>query len=195
MKRRRPGALASLGPLALVIALALLPAACGPEPDPARSPYAGEESREIKALDSAEVAGLLAGEGLGYARAAELNGLPGPRHVLDDAAELELDDDQRARIQAIFDAMSAEAVRLGATIVERERELDRLMAGGAPTPGAVAERTLALGRLEGELRNVHLQAHLATTPILTPHQRTRYREIRGYAAAGEESGHGDHTGH
>ena len=44
----------------------------------AQSPYAGQESREIKSLSPAEVDGYLAGAGMGFAKAAELNGYPGP---------------------------------------------------------------------------------------------------------------------
>ena len=47
------------------------------------SPYAGQQARQVKALSKAEIEGLLAGRGLGYAKAAELNHYPGPRHVLD----------------------------------------------------------------------------------------------------------------
>ena len=152
------------------------------------SPYAGSEMREIKALDPAEVAGLLAGEGQGFALAAELNGLPGPRHVLDAAEALELSAEQRDRVQAIFDAMSAEAVRLGSALVQGERELDRVLATSTPHPDTVAARTIALGQLRGELRNVHLQAHLETSPVLSHAQRQRYWELRGYGSA-------DHGGH
>jgi len=45
------------------------------------TPYAGLETREIKALSPEEVEELLAGEGLGYALAAELNRYPGPREI------------------------------------------------------------------------------------------------------------------
>ena len=45
--------------------------------------YAGQQSREIKALSAQETADLLAGRGMGLARTAELNGHPGPMHVLE----------------------------------------------------------------------------------------------------------------
>ena len=175
-------------------ALAGFVTGCGgaPETPAATSPYVAEQAREIKALSPDEVAGLLAGEGLGYALAAELNGLPGPRHVLDAAAELELDDDQRARVQAIFDAMNAEAVRLGADLVEAERGLDRMFAAGHATPDAVDRATAEIGRLEGALRGVHLRAHLETTPVLTAQQRARYAEVRGYHEGQPAGSTGDH---
>ncbi len=62
-----------------------------------RSPYVGQEARGIKALSQDDVEGLLAGAGSpfgGMAKPAELNGYPGPRHVLDavKAVEFELTD-------------------------------------------------------------------------------------------------------
>src|ERR1043166_1905183 len=44
------------------------------------SPYAGQQSREIKSLSDQEIDGLKNARGLGLAKAAELNGYPGPRH-------------------------------------------------------------------------------------------------------------------
>ena len=46
------------------------------------APYAGQQTRTIKALLPADVTALLKGEGMGMAKAAELNGYPGPLQVL-----------------------------------------------------------------------------------------------------------------
>jgi len=40
------------------------------------TPYAGQQARSIKALSADDVAALLKGEGMGMAKAAELNGYP-----------------------------------------------------------------------------------------------------------------------
>jgi len=60
----------------------------------AESPYAGQQSRSIKALPEGDIAALQNGDGMGMAKAAELNGYPGPRHVLALAAELHLTEAQ-----------------------------------------------------------------------------------------------------
>ena len=67
------------------------------------SPYAGEETREIKSLSQTDVDELLRGGGWGLAKAAELNGMPGPSHVLDMASELSLSAEQveRTRVAEI----------------------------------------------------------------------------------------------
>ena len=49
----------------------------------AQSPCAGMQARSIKALSEQQVADLKAGRGMGLALSAELNGYPGPAHVLE----------------------------------------------------------------------------------------------------------------
>lgn len=162
-------------PLGLLLALAA--PAIAQEPV---SPYAGEESRDIKALSPQQVADLEAGKGMGFAMAAELNHYPGPRHVLDMADELRLDSDAIARVQAIFDEMQADAIRLGLQLIEAERELDRSFAERTIDEARLAALTARSAELEGELRAVHLAAHLSVTRLLTPQQIHAYDAMRGY---------------
>ena len=61
----------------------------------AQTPYAGMQTRSIKALSDQQIADLQAGRGMGLALAAELNGYPGPSHVLELADKLGLSADQR----------------------------------------------------------------------------------------------------
>jgi Spy/CpxP family protein refolding chaperone len=159
------------------------------------SPYAAEPPRAIQALSDQEVGQLLEGAGMGFARAAELNGVPGPRHSLDMAAELHLDDGQRARLEEVFARMNARARELGAAIVARERELDALFASGAAAAADVGARSAEIGRLYGELRAAHLVAHLETAAILNPHQVERYAQLRGYADAAHDGAPADHGAH
>lgn len=156
------------------------------------TPYVGLETREIKALSAEQIAGYLNGDGMGYALAAELNSYPGPRHLLELADSLVLTPEQRERVQVAFDAMRAEAVRLGREIVSAEARLDSLFATGAIDDASLEEAVTELGRLEGMLRYVHLRAHLATHATLTDHQRMRYDQLRGYGSArGAEHPHGE----
>ena len=46
-------------------------------------PYAGLEARAIKSLSAADVQELRRGGGWGLALPAELNGVPGPAHLLE----------------------------------------------------------------------------------------------------------------
>ena len=144
------------------------------------SPYLELQEREIKALSSDDVAALLAGDGMGFALAAELNGFPGPRHVLDLADSLGLDALQLAATRAVFDTMQSRARALGAEIVRLEAVLDSGFANRAVDAPAVTLQTVAIGRLHGQLRAVHLSAHLEMMNILREDQIHRYQQLRGY---------------
>ena len=85
------------------------------------SQYAGQETRAIKALSAEDIAELERGGGWGLARPAELNGVPGPAHLLEMADDIDLDADQRAAIQALFDDMNAKARKLGADLIAAEQ--------------------------------------------------------------------------
>jgi Spy/CpxP family protein refolding chaperone len=161
------------------------------QPQAGAGGYAGQEQREIKALSAEETEQLLTGQGMGLARAAELNSYPGPRHVLDLADKLNLTEAQRAETQRAFEAMRAEAVRLGKLIVEGERELDALFARGSADDAGVRRATDRIAQLQGRLRAAHLAAHLETRRILTAEQIRKYDELRGYAG-GAHAGHGQH---
>lgn len=160
-------------------------------PVQAQSPYTGFTGREIKALSPEEVEQYLAGQGMGYAMAAELNGYPGPKHVLELADELELDDEQRAAVEVSFDRMQARARDLGRQVVEMERRIDRAFASGEVAAETLREDLVALGELQADLRFAHLDAHLETKAILTAEQVARYVALRGYA----DGDRGEHAGH
>jgi hypothetical protein len=144
------------------------------------SPYAGMEARDIKALSAEEVRQYLNGDGMGFALAAELNGYPGPRHTLELATQLELSADQHAAVSAAMELMLREARRLGEMIVSRERRLDRAFAGGAIDEAGLTAHTATIARLQGELRFVHLRAHVTVRRLLTSEQVHRYNALRGY---------------
>lgn len=157
---------------------------------PSATPYAGQESREIKSLSADDVQAYLAGKGMGLAKAAELNGYPGPSHVLELASRLQLSEEQRARTQALFAAMEAKAMSLGRALIERERALDSLFASKSATPERLSALLAEIGTLQAQVRGAHLEAHVAQVEILTPAQTARYAELRGYGAAKAAPGHG-----
>ena len=155
----------------------------------APAPYAGFQERPIKALSAQQIADLKAGRGMGLALAAELNGFPGPLHVLELAAGLELTGEQRRKVEGLFADMKSEAVPVGQRLIDQEADLDRQFAGRTITPDSLAAGTQAIGVTQGALRNVHLKYHLATLAVLTPEQVARYTSLRGYAASGPHRGH------
>ncbi|MFW6201152.1 MAG: Spy/CpxP family protein refolding chaperone [Gemmatimonadota bacterium] len=169
--------------LTLITALSAVPAAAAAQGHDHASPYVDLRDREVKALSADDVDALLAGEGMGFALTAELNGYPGPKHVLELADSLELTAEQRERTLAVMDAMAAEARELGARLVDAERSFDQAFAEQTIRADRVREAARAIGALRGELRAVHLAAHLSMMQILTRHQRHVYQELRGYGVA------------
>lgn len=156
------------------------------------SPYAGQEKREIKALSKEEVEGYLAGNGLGFAKAAELNHYPGPLHVLDAADKLQLSETQRRKTQEIFAEMKSKAVSLGKQLVEKEYLLDSRFAEGTISPAELDQRLTEISLIQRKIRAVHLQAHLAQRTVLTADQIRNYDTLRGYQRPGVHGRHGGH---
>jgi len=172
--------------LILPVALAVLsatPLAVAAQHDHAASPYVDLSGRAIKALSPEEVEGLLAGDGLGFALSAELNGVPGPKHALELADGLALSGEQREAVEAIRLRMAEEARKLGREIVDAETRLDHMFAQGHAAADLVMTATVAIGELRGRLRAVHLTAHLETVRVLSAEQVQAYARLRGYAGA------------
>jgi hypothetical protein len=146
------------------------------------SPYAGQQERPIKALSEQEVADYLAGKGMGFAKAAELNHYPGPAHVLELAEKLALSPEQRANTQSLFETMHTNAVALGSQLVAAEGRLDELFASRQITPERLRHSLDTIATLQAKVRATHLQAHLAQAEILSGEQLRRYDELRGYGS-------------
>lgn len=146
------------------------------------SPYAGFETRAIKSLSETDLEELRRGGGWGLALAAELNGVPGPAHLLELRDEISLSPDQVAAIQAIFDEMQSEAVAAGARLIEAEEAIEAAFRASDLDD----ERLRALvGEAEAaraELRFIHLSRHLSTPPLLREDQIARYNTLRGYGS-------------
>jgi Spy/CpxP family protein refolding chaperone len=160
--------------LSAIVALSLaIPAA-------AQSPYAGQEVASIKSLSAEEVESLRSGDGMGFAKLAELNRYPGPRHVLELADELALTQAQRVETEVIFGSMRNAAMALGEDLVQAERALDREFAMGAIEAGTLESALLEIGQIRARLRYVHLEAHLRQKDLLTGRQVAKYDELRGY---------------
>lgn len=144
------------------------------------TPYAGLQQHPVKALSDQQLADLRAGRGMGLALAGELNGYPGPLHVIELADQLALNADQRAQVQRLFAQMKAEAIPVGETLIEQERQLDREFSEQRISPASLDRLTSQIGETQAKLRAVHLKYHLTTADLLSTHQRHRYAELRGY---------------
>ncbi len=183
------------GGAALLAVVATFSSAAAQTAHPHQQPYAGLETRAVKTLSDHQIADLRAGRGMSLALPAELNGYPGPLHVLERADTLSLNPAQREHTKALFEAMRAEAVPLGERLIQQEADLERLFATKVVQPATLEGATAAIGATQGKLRAAHLRYHLAMVDLLTPEQVRRYAELRGYGGGGVPQGHGHHDGH
>lgn len=155
------------------------------------SPYAGMERRAVKALPDHEIADLKAGRGMGLALAAEINGYPGPSHVLELSDPLRLSEEQRTKTKALFDAMKAETIPIGERLIAEETALDRLFVDKTITRVSLDAAIARIGAAQSALRAAHLRYHLVMFELLSPAQIARYAELRGYTAGKVHHGRPD----
>lgn len=144
------------------------------------SPSIGAQGSTVSALSDQQLADLRAGRGMGLALPAELNGYPGPLHVLELGEPLKLTGEQRRRVAELLATMKAEAMSVGEKLIAQETELDRHFKNRNITVENLAALTARIGETQGMLRAVHLKYHLAMAELLTAEQARRYAELRGY---------------
>ncbi|MDZ7805759.1 MAG: hypothetical protein U5K71_01420 [Gracilimonas sp.] len=151
------------------------------------SQYSGQQDRSIKSLTPEDIRGLKTGAGTpfnGMAKPAELNGYPGPRHVLDafEAGEFDLTNDQLNVIQSLYNDMQQKAIPLGKQIVELETELDTHFTDKTISDDKLKELINASAQNYAELRYIHLSTHLEMINILSNEQIILYNDLRGYSS-------------
>lgn len=177
--------------LATLALLLLALAGCsGPGSDPgptSSADYAQLQSSPIRGLSTQQIDDLESGAGMQLALPAELNGFPGPRHVLELADRLGLNASQRDAVQALFNETNAKARAAGQEVLDAYEALDEWFRAGAGTDAELRALMRSLAEREAALRQVHLAAHVECRGLLTEHQVELYKDLRGYGGA--------HTGH
>jgi Spy/CpxP family protein refolding chaperone len=121
---------------------------------------------------------LMKSAGSGMATYADRHGYPGPLHVMEMHDTLDLTEDQLRAIEAIYDEMKEKAREKGEIVVRKEEELNMMFASGTAQEASVLALSREIGTLRGELRAVHLAAHLQAALILSESQRALYHSLR-----------------
>ena len=145
------------------------------------SKYVGEEYRKIKSLSPDDVEELKKGGGWGLAKAAELNGLPGPAHILEMEDKIYLTDKQKKKIQKIYNEMKGEAIALGKQLIRLEMGLNRGFSNRNINQELLENYVREIEKVRAKLRIVLLSTHLQTPNILTNKQIILYNKLRGYS--------------
>ena len=166
-----------------VLILILIPSLSFSEADHShKSKYAGQEKREIKSLSATDIEELENGKGWGFAKAAELNGVPGPAHLLEMKDEIDLSGKQIRAIENLYKKMKKEAIPLGLELIKLESELNNHFASQTITDELLRQILQRIAQVHRQLRYVHLSAHLHTPDILKSEQITLYNKLRGYSS-------------
>ena len=147
----------------------------------AQTPYAGMQNRPIKSLSDSDMEELRRGGGWGLALSAELNGMPGPAHLLELKDQIPLTQDQVAKTQALFDDMRKAAIPTGERLIAAEAALEAAFAKGAVDETSLRRFLAEAESARTELRYIHLSQHFKTVQFLKPDQIKKYNILRGYA--------------
>jgi hypothetical protein len=143
-----------------------------------KSPAATQQTMaQHHAFLEAEREAIERGEGFGMALAADINGYPGPKHVLDLKKELKLTPSQEAAMQTLMSQMKEKALAKGKDVLLAEKRLEEMFAQGKSEDES-REETYRVASLRAELRWVHLATHLAAKKILTAQQIAAYQQMR-----------------
>jgi hypothetical protein len=90
----------------------------------------------------------------------------------------------RERMVRLSDGVARSAQQLGAQVIAAETDLDRGFKAGSIDQSGIAEASARIAALQGQLRAVHLVAHLKTKGLLSEALVLAYNQARGYVAAG-----------
>jgi hypothetical protein len=151
------------------------------EKEPHKSNYMGEIGRVIKSLSAKDIEDLTLGNGMGLAKAAELNGYPGPKHVLEMQKELFIEKEQLLSIKQIFEEMKSQAKSQGQILISLEKELNDYFSNTTITNDTLETTLKKIAEAKSNLRYIHLFAHIKTTEVLSKSQIKKYNQLRGYA--------------
>lgn len=146
-----------------------------------QSKYMGQEKRTIKSLSPDDIAELKRGGGWGLAKAAELNGVPGPVHLLELKQEIQLDSPQILKITKIYKQMKVRAIDQGEKLIILEQALEKHFQDRTITDEILHNALDAIAKARKSLRYIHLSTHLKMLDILSQNQIDSYNALRGYA--------------
>ncbi len=147
------------------------------------STYAGQEQRDIKSLSHDDISELQRGGGWGLAKTAELNGVPGPVHLLELKDQIPLTDSQVSELTKIYKTMKTQAIDFGLKLISLEHKLEQHFQKRTINDSILRSSLDEISIVRGRLRYTHLAAHLKTPEILSEAQIRKYNALRGYSSS------------
>ncbi len=182
--------------LSLLLAAGLAPQAASastsvPQENGAGPQGGRQDNKHQGGMQQRQFRALREGRGMGMARAAETNGYPGPKHVLELAEELALSDEQIARTNEIHNRVREQAPEMGRQIIEAEQRLEALFAEDRVTADKMSALLQEIGELRVRLRALHLNAHLDQAEVLSQEQIDQYMTLRHSGQKQRRQGRGE----
>lgn len=178
--------------VALVVALMSFPA-FAQQHDPAmhapqtqQAQAASKQETDHHAFLKLEREALEKGQGFGMALAADRNGYPGPKHILELKEPLKLTPRQEAAVTELMAGMKEKALARGREILAAEERLEEMFRSGR-SEAELREETYRIATLRAQLRWVHLETHVAARKLLTADQLNTYQRMRH---SGTDHAHG-----
>lgn len=171
-------------PIKLLLALGLCFAAPGlyaQHKHDTHSSYAGMQNRAIKSLSDSDIQELRRGGGWGLALPAELNGVPGPAHLLELKDKIPLSTNQVQAVKELFELMKQQAIPAGERLIWAEAAIEKAFASGNVQESSLRTLLAEAEAARSELRFIHLSQHYKTVELLSTEQIQRYNILRGYA--------------
>ena len=117
------------------------------------------------------------GQGFGMALAADRNGYPGPKHILELKEPLKLTPQQETAVTELMAGMKEKALARGREILAAEERLEEMFRAGR-SEAELREETYRIATLRAQLRWVHLETHVAARKLLTAEQLATYQQKR-----------------
>ena len=120
--------------------------------------------------------GMQGGHGAGHL--AEMNGYPGPKHVLEFIEELDLSAEQVSQLRKLRTEVTVQSLELSDQIKDLRTKLKGVFAEKKATENGVRTIVSEISELQGRLDMVHLAAHLRAKGILSDEQTAKYYNLR-----------------
>jgi len=118
----------------------------------------------------------------GFAKAAELNGYPGPVHLFEIKHKIHLTDKQIHELSVLLQGMKMKAVPLGKQLVQNEKKLNELFQSREAKENSLITSLEKISKVRKKFRYVHLATHLKAVEVLTKKQITDYNYFRDYSS-------------
>jgi hypothetical protein len=158
-----------------------------------QSPYVDEEFRDLKSFSDNDIQAISSGQGWGLAKPAELNGVPGPAHVLELKSKLNLTEQQIKSIESVWQEMNSSAITAGQEYLLAEEKIEQYFRIKNNDIETLNDLLAQSAKSHSKLREIHLTAHIKMLPLLNKNQIKHYSMLRGYSSETDHKHQHNHS--